>query len=350
MSGPPIPVPINEIKRRIKEAGFEILYYDTREFTNPTVKDIVRFHVSQFEPILRDLLFTFEDDELNFPVRTSDWCNEHMTALKAKLLPFIRVSLVKVVASLYNPVARANEPPCPHKWFVLDQNPRLDYPCIRKSDLNDGVDRRGNVIKKQDGTAKYPGIVRLIDYIMECFPQPTKGHLRKKKNDLAQLFTTLKDNECKNLVSHVNDIVQLMREGGPEPPPGPLLPPPEPPPEPPQPGPGPPPPFQPPGPPDINTPEFKARYPNLSGLLLIIKEWVKPIPDATKNRYRTQIETYLKEMSDEEIALFRPMPEFTTILSIRTRLPVMYKGKPFKAKLIGGRRYRSRRTRKLSRS
>ena len=333
-----IPVPIDEIKRRIKDAGFDLLYYDTREFPNPTRKDIVRFHVSQFEPLLRDLLFTFEEDDLNFLDRTSDWCKGHMIALRDKLLPFVRVSLVKVVASLYNPVAKKNEPPCPHEWFVLDQNPTLTYPCIRKNDLKYEVDRRGN---------KNPGIVRLIDYISECFPQPTKGLLQRKMNDLILLYKTLKDNECTNLVPHVNELIQLMREGGPEPPPGPLLPPPPGPPE-------PPPPFQPPGPPqpDINTPEFKARYPNLSGLLLVIKEWVKPGADARKNGYRTQIETYLKEMSDEEIALFRPMQEFVTIQPIRTKLPEMYKGKPFKAKLIGGRRsrHRPRRTRKLSRS
>jgi hypothetical protein len=320
MSGPPIPVPIDEIKRRIKEAGFELLYYDTREFPNPTLKDIVRFHVSQFEPLVSEYLCKYNENI--FPETE---CIEEVRNLNRILLPFKNISIINVVASLYNPKPKKNEPPCPHKWFVLDQNPKPFYPCITKEYLIQ--------------------IALAMGSLSACIPS-----LRPIVDDINLFINRLHiTNPCeigRQLVPYINTMVDIISEPLPQPPPGPVLP---------VPGPElppPPPPFQPPGPPDINTPEFKVRYPNLSGLLLVIKEWVKPGSDAKKNGYRTQIETYLKEMSDEEIALFRPMPEFVTIQPIRTKLPEMYKGKPFKAKLIGGRRsrHRPRRTRKHSRS
>ena len=289
-------IPIDAIKDLLRP--YEKLYYDTRDYPNPTVEEIVRLHSSQFEPLLAQYLCKYDETIIPNVEGKNKVCQGHLTRLKEQLAQFLKISLVKVVASLYNPVAEANDPPCPHEWFVLDQDPEHFYPCITRPEAEAIVQSLGILAQS-------------------CFPD-----LRPKIQVVRRYVDGLNDTmSCKDiamgLVPHINATIDILH------------------------------------PERILSESFEA-------LLENIQQWIqtkgKPLRAADHNRYRAQIISTLKLLSPKEVALFKSMDEYRQISELITCSDKGLKSKFCdEPKQTGGRRSRLRRsklrnkTRKLSR-
>lgn len=293
-----VPIPIADIKAKLMPKYTE-LYYDTREYPNPTVEQIVRLHSSQFEPLLAQYLCKYDESIIPNVEAKNKICQGHLNTLKDQLAQFLKISLVKVVASLYDPVAKANEPPCPHEWFLLNQNPEHFYPCITRPEAE-------AIVKSLDVLANY------------CFPdlRPTIQVVRRYVDGLNDTMS------CKDiamgLVPHINATIDIIRD------------------------------------PDRMLSE------SFNTLLDNIKEWVESsgTRDVKRQRehntYKDTIINTLRLLTERERTLFRSMEEFTTIKAIRDTLAIPGKFREKYADQAGGRRSRLRRsklrnkTRKLS--
>ena len=248
-------IPIDSIKDLLRPK-FDHLYYDTRQYPSPTVEDIVNIRRSQFESLLAQYLCKYDDSIISNVEAKNKICHSHLEKLKAQLAQFLTISLVKVVTSLYNPIPEKNDPPCPHEWFVLDQNPEHYYPCITRPEAEAIVQSMGILAQS-------------------CFPD-----LRPKIKEIRKYVDGINDTmSCKDiamgLLPHINTVVDIISD------------------------------------PDRMLSE------SFNALLDNIKQWAqtkdKPLRAADHNRYRAQIISTLYLLSPKEIALFKSMTEYTQI-------------------------------------
>jgi hypothetical protein len=291
------PIPIDAIKDLLRPK-YEKLYYDTREYPNPTREYIVRLHSSQFEPLLAQYLCKYDETIIPNVEAKNRICQGHLDRLKASLGEFLKISLVKVVASLYDPDAQANEPPCPHEWFLLNQNPEHFYPCITRPEAEAIVQSLGILAQS-------------------CFPD-----LRPKMESVRRYVGSLNDTmSCKDiamgLVPHINATIDIISD-----------------------------------PDRMLSESFEA-------LLANIQQWVqtkgKPLRATDHNRYRAQIISTLDLLSPKEVALFKSMDEYRQIYDLMKGTQKELKEKYGFVRQAGGQsrlrrsRHRPRRTRKVSR-
>jgi hypothetical protein len=297
-----VPIPIADIKAKLMPKYTE-LYYDTRDYPTPTVEEIVRLHSSQFEPLLAQYLCKYDETIIPSVEAKNKICQSHLNKLKATLGEFLKISLIKVVTSLYDPVAKQNKPPCPHEWFLLNQNPEHFYPCITRHEAEAIVQSLGVL-------AQY------------CFPD-----LRPKIKVMDTYIRGLNDTmSCKDiamgLLPHINATIDI-----------------------------------------ISDPE-RMLSESFNALLENIKQWLqtkgKALRAADNNRYRAQIISTLHLLSPKEVALFKSMEEYGQIYdlmkSIQKELKVKYgfadQAGGYRSRLRQSRLCRSRlrtKTRKLSR-
>jgi len=291
------PIPIDAIKALL-EPKYKELYYDTREYPTPTVEEIVRLHGSQFEPLLSQYLCKYDETIIPTVEAKNSICQGHLNTLKATLAEFLKISLVKVVTSLYNPVPEKNEPPCPHEWFMLDQNPKHFYPCITKGQAEAIVQSLGILAQS-------------------CFPD-LRAKIKVMNTYIRSLNGTM---SCKDiamgLLPHINATIDIISD------------------------------------PDRMLSE------SFNVLLENIKQWVqtkgKPLRAADNNLYRAQIISTLQLLSPKEVDLFKSMDEYGQISDLMKGTQGVLQKKYGFVRQGGGqsrlRRSRLRnKTRKLSRS